>query len=295
MAKQEAAPVEASVFQQLLWSRWDHYDAEERAHHVRLNRIDFCGLTMAALFYVPIVCWISPEIDVPPPTLLISGLHLFATLLALYNLHLEMFVLPQCSKETPEAFHVGKGPVGRWIWMTHQTIGLVAVHSVMSLVAPFFSRDLTCGTYAAAVTVGGLATFVTIQFFLLVYSHPDNLKSFEVWAARGIQMKLVDTLRHTPPLFLALADVCFLKHRNSLISLMPSALTAVFMNLVYASGYIVVILITYRLTKQWPYGLLKDLGFSFSSWAKFALIQCGIISVFALSLWVLIHYSPAFW
>jgi len=226
------------------------------------------------------------------PSRLVFLAQLFNAVLAFFNLYLEFYVLPRGTKEDDDDFFVTYGPLGRWVYLTHQTIGALAVHSSVSAVAPLVSKRLAFGTYAASPLVGAAGIFVTVQYFNLVYSHPDFEKQCQVWAARGVRFGFIDCLRHSLPLVVAAFDILF-KQREALRIAMPSSVGLVRLHLLYVTFLLAVFHLNYAITRRWPYGLMKDFGVSVTKWSVFVVAQGCILSLsgFLLSLLA----SLSFW
>merc|ERR1712032_610632 len=104
-----------------------------------------------------------------------------------------------------------------------------------------------------------------------------------------------DILRHLPSGPLAVVDVLLIKSRGAFVLAMPSLGHVMVFNLIYAMTYVAIIRVNFRITGQWPYSFLGDLGFALFEWIRFAGVQCGILSVFASALWFLAKYFFAFW
>mmetsp|Transcript_20742 Transcript_20742/g.58341 ORF Transcript_20742/g.58341 Transcript_20742/m.58341 type:complete len:318 (-) Transcript_20742:38-991(-) len=274
---------------------WDDHDAEERAHHAYQARVDHCGvLALAALYGC--AAWASaPEAPLPEVPAGILAAQLVLTALALHNLYMELFVIVKVVKADESTFFVGKGPLGRWIWMTHQIIGIQAVHFAFSLLAPLLNRRLALGTYRLSVLLGGLGTFVTIQFFFLVYPTSAFTEECRVWAPRVPQYRLIQSYLHLPQLLLAVSDVCLLKQRSTLLLASPPALTIVLVYAVYCVTYIAVVHANHSLTGYWPYGLMDGLGKSAARWLQFMAAQGAILSSLALGLWAAARLAWAAW
>eukprot|EP00747_Dinoflagellata_sp_TGD_P113330 gnl/TRDRNA2_/TRDRNA2_171681_c0_seq2.p1 gnl/TRDRNA2_/TRDRNA2_171681_c0~~gnl/TRDRNA2_/TRDRNA2_171681_c0_seq2.p1 ORF type:complete len:104 (+),score=12.07 gnl/TRDRNA2_/TRDRNA2_171681_c0_seq2:96-407(+) len=100
---------------------------------------------------------------------------------------------------------------------------------------------------------------------------------------------------HIPPLFIAVADVCIGRHRSALRLLSPSVVNIVLSFIAYVAVFMPIMVATYMRTGFWPYGMLNDLGTRLDKWIPFIVVQFGILSFFAICLWVLVHFTPGFW
>lgn len=296
MAGEERPAISAPLLPQLFWSTYDSYSEEERERHRYLRRHDLCGIVCTAVVYCMVVYHVAPEdVKLPEPPIVVYYARCLFAALALYTLYLQIFVVTKTSKEMPEEFGVCGGPFGRFIWLTHQAIVLLAVHFVASTAGPLIGGRLAAGTHVASVILGGLGAFVTIQYCTLVRSHPDAVRTCRLWATRGVHMSVISDLLHVPQLLLALADVCFLKHRGSLLLLRPSLLNILGFFVCYCAVYVAALHANFALTSFWPYGLLKELGTSATRWAQFIVVQCSILSGFTFALLALPTITPAFW
>jgi hypothetical protein len=214
---------------------------------------------------------------------------------ALHCLYLETWICGALVKASGGGFNVAKGPLGRFIWLTHQGIGLVAIHSVASVLTPFFSVRLALGTYRLAVLVGGLASFITIQFFILVFFTPAFSDECKLWEALGVDCRFLEASRHAPPLMLAIADVCFLRHRDTLLRATPGVTMLVCAATGYCLFYTALTHANRCITGCWPYAFMDDFGDSALGWAKFVLIQSIIISGFVLMLDFVAWWTWTLW
>lgn len=274
------------------------FDAEELAQHRYTQRADCYGLLLITAGYVALLRALCPDEEKPHSTsagCTVTFLQIVSTAIAVYNLHLEINVIPRATKEHADSFLVSYGPFGRWIYLTHHTIALMAVHAVVSLTAPFVNENITLGTYVTAPIIGAMGTFVTIQYFHLVYPHPDHISECRVWANRGYNYKLVDAARHAPPLFLALTDMCVLKHRSTLLLVMPSAPSMFCFLMGYVLLALLLIQVNHSITGRWPYGMMKGFEKNLLKWIGFMLAQGTLLWIFSLSLSMLASRVFAFW
>lgn len=274
---------------------WDEHDEEERAHHRYLACMDHGGLFVISALYCLTAWMVSPEGHVPEAPSTVFVAQVAFTALALHNLYLELFVIVKVVKAERNTFHVSKGPVGRWIWMTHQTIGVQAVHFAFSLVAPLLSKRLALGTYRLSMLLGGIGVFVTIQFFILVYPTAAFDEECGIWGPRVPHYRLIQSYLHLPQLVLAVVDVCLLRQRSTLLSVSPSVSTILLVYLAYVATYVLVTHVNHWITGCWPYGVLTALGRNVWRWMQFAVVQGGVLAAFSLGLHALAHCSWAVW
>eukprot|EP00927_Polykrikos_kofoidii_P040149 TRINITY_DN3436_c0_g1_i1.p1 TRINITY_DN3436_c0_g1~~TRINITY_DN3436_c0_g1_i1.p1 ORF type:complete len:328 (-),score=36.05 TRINITY_DN3436_c0_g1_i1:17-943(-) len=296
----EIPPIDAPLWPQLLWRRYDKYDEEERAvgRHVTLTNalviIWFAVYVGAAAGCAQLNdsdAWIVPDV----PRLVRVG-QIVCVVLALYTLHVDFFCTNMPLKEEPELYAVVQGPMGKWIFLTRQVVGFQAVHFVITSIA--WSAEWTTilrGSYYLAPYLAGCGAFVTIQFFLLVDQHPDFKMSCRTWALRGMYSRKILRGLHVPQVILALADMLLLRSREALVTAMPSSVGLLVGFLMYVSFYFTLIHANHALTDNWPYGLMKDLGNSVAKWAQFFVIQTSILLVFAFSIWTVALLTPGIW
>mmetsp|Transcript_461 Transcript_461/g.1071 ORF Transcript_461/g.1071 Transcript_461/m.1071 type:complete len:297 (+) Transcript_461:65-955(+) len=294
---EELPPNANPILPQLFINAYDTYDDEERALHRILRMKDYAGLLFFATIY-GVIAFNSVEhraIDIPdtPPLVTVGGC--LALALAGYNWYLQTYVMTKAAKEVPDEYYVSTGPIGRFIWLTHQDITISFVHQLFSFFAPFFSRRLALATYAAALPVGGLGAFVTIQFFTLVRFHPDYIQVLRTWAKRGVHLNVIGDVVHLPQLTCSVLDLLLVKHRATFLELRPSFVGVVAVFAIYCLAYLVLLHGTYALTKSWPYSMLIALGKSPVRWAQFISVQVSILTLFTLSLLCLSMMLPATW
>ncbi|CAE7220315.1 unnamed protein product [Symbiodinium natans] len=268
---------------QLLRCPAGKYDPEEKRQHEHTRRLDHIGVALLFVLYVALLHALEVDLPVPEAPCLVSAAQLAVATLAVFNLYVEIYVLPRGTKEADDDFLVTYGPFGRWIYLTHQTIGALALHAATSAVAPFVGRRLVVGTYAASPVVGAFGVFVTVQYFNLVFSHPDHQRQCQVWAARGVRFGFIDCLRHSLPIIVAIFDIV-LKHQQTLHVAMPSAVGLIRLHLLYVTIFLGVIHLNHQITGRWPYGFMKDLGLSFTRWLVFLIVQGSILSMCGLAL-----------
>ena len=284
--------VRAGLLRQLLRCPTGKYDREEERQHRHTRRLDHIGVGFLLVLYIATLHMLERRAEVElveaPRPVLISQLSI--AILAMFNLYVEIYVLPRGTKEAEDDFRVTYGPFGRWVYLTHQTIGVLAIHAVISAVAPFVSRRLAFGTYAASPVVGASGVFVTVQYFNLVFSHPDHEKECQVWAARGVYFGFIDCLRHILPMVVAVSDIMF-KHRETLRVAMPSALALVRLHLLYVTFLLAVIHLNHYVTGRWPYGFMKDLGLSARRWLLLLTVQGCFLSICGVGLILLSNLS----
>ncbi|CAE7728830.1 unnamed protein product [Symbiodinium sp. CCMP2592] len=273
------------LLRQLLRCPAGKYDSEEEQQHRHTRRLDHIGVFLLLALYAVILNALAFGAELPvlkPPRLVVAA-QLAVGLLAVFNLYVEIYSLPRGTKEAEDDFLVTYGPFGRWVYLTHQTIGALAVHALASAVLPFVSRRLAYGNYRLSPVIGACGVFVTIQYFNLVKRHPDHEKTCQLWAARGVRFGLLDALRHVLPIVVSVLDILF-KSRDALLEAMPSALGLVRLHLLYVVVFLIGIHVNHRLTGRWPYGFMKDLGLSPSRWLMFLMVQGSILSACGLAL-----------
>ncbi|CAK9061358.1 unnamed protein product [Durusdinium trenchii] len=258
------------------------FDVEEQLQHRHTKRLDAVGLCVIFFLYVSIL-WAagdaSSKITGPIEA---SAIQLLASVVSIYNLYLELLVLPRGTKTAEDDFNVTYGPFGRWVYLTHQTIGILAIHSVVSFVSPFVNERLAYGTYEATPVVGAAGVFVTVQYFNLVFPNIDHKRTCQIWAERGVRFGFIDSTRHILPFVVVVLDL-LAKQRNMLLATMPSVLVIMLTNFVYVLAFLSVLHINHAITGSWPYGFMKDLR-SLEKWLVFTAVQAGVLSLCSLIL-----------
>ncbi|CAE7215533.1 unnamed protein product [Symbiodinium pilosum] len=275
----------AGLLRQLLRCPTGKYDHEEERQHWHTRHLDHIGVCFLSVIYMVMLYALGHGTDpsVPAPPALVFSAQVVVAILALFNLYVELYALPRATKEADDDFLVTYGPLGRWVYLTHQTIGALAVHAIISVMAPSVSGRLACGSYAASPLVGASGVFVTIQYFNLVFSHPDHEKQCQVWAARGVRFGFIDCMRHILPMIVAVFDI-MLKHGDTLRATMPSTFGLVCLHFIYVTVFVVAIHFNHCRTGRWPYSFMKDLGVSATRWLTFLAAQGCILSVCGVAL-----------
>ncbi|CAE7867585.1 unnamed protein product [Symbiodinium microadriaticum] len=258
------------LLRQLLRCPAGKYDSEEEQQHRHTRHLDHIGVCLLLALYAATLHSLSSGAELPvlePPRLVVAA-QLAVGLLAVFNLYVEIYSLPRGTKEAEDDFLVTYGPFGRWVYLTHQTIGALAVHALASAVLPSLSRRLAYGNYRLSPVIGACGVFVTIQYFNLVKRHPEHEKVCQLWAARGVRFGVLDALRHVLPMGVSVLDILF-KHRDTLLEAMPSPSGLVRLHLLYVIVFLVGIHLNHHLTGRWPYGFMKHVpGCRFQSWPE---------------------------
>ena len=154
--------LETRCFKQRCCASWvthlpGKFDDDKRKQHGHTKRVDVYGMCVMFSFYVWISWRCGTEVpqEIPQvPQVPCVICQAFGTIIALYNLYVEFYILPRGTKDAEDDFYVTYGPFGRWVYLTHQTIGILAIHSIVSVFSPYWSRRLASGTYAATPIVG---------------------------------------------------------------------------------------------------------------------------------------------
>jgi hypothetical protein len=263
------------------------YSAKEQALGTFFIATDCIGIPLFACFYVKAAFWLassmSPDItdtvDFSPPGYIsvITGAYAFVTVLVLYQ---HCAVVPFPTEDTVDAWMVMQR-IGRWVFLTRQTLCLQAIHATASTIAFSFSLPgLARATHAVAVLVAGMGIFVTSQYFALVHTHPDYVKVQKVWAQRGVPFAELMIWVHTPCGVFGVLDVVLMKKRDVLLQMTPLFLTLCLCYGVYVLAYLLLVHLNYAMTKHWPYAFMNALGTSTLRWARFAVGQLAVLLVF---------------
>eukprot|EP00927_Polykrikos_kofoidii_P042204 TRINITY_DN36058_c0_g1_i1.p1 TRINITY_DN36058_c0_g1~~TRINITY_DN36058_c0_g1_i1.p1 ORF type:complete len:320 (+),score=25.57 TRINITY_DN36058_c0_g1_i1:107-961(+) len=184
---------------------------------------------------------------------------------------------------------------GRWIFLTRHGLTLQAIHMVLSSIAAWFAIPrLLQLTDGMTFWIGSLGCFVTVQFFALVWNHPDFKERCARLAAQNppVNLKRKAASLHAPGLFIAVLDAWVGKSHENL-SHGCSILASLGMVGFYAVLYTCLIVLNFKMTGAWPYGVLKALT-SAPRWVAFILGQMAILTVFCLGV-AGIARLPAVW
>jgi hypothetical protein len=144
------------------------------------------------------------------------------------------------------------------------------------------------------VLLGGLGLFVTSQYFVLVANHPDFLMTCNKWRDRGLPFRALMHFTHIPCGVLSLLDLAVIKNRQLLLSQTPPFHSVLCYYFVYVILYVLLLHINHALTREWPYGLMKDLKTPLL-WGQFVVVQYSVLAVFLSIAWLTAFYSPIFW
>ena len=283
-----------TLLRQLVTHLPGKFDNDEKQQHRHTKILDAIGMCLMFGLYV----WVSwscgkkiiLQENVPCT---VFTCQTFAAIMSLYNLYVEFYVLPRGTKDAEDDFRVTYGPFGRWVYLTHQTIGILAIHSVVSVLSLCGSGRLAGGTYAATPIIGAAGIFVTIQYFNLVYPHLEHKRICRLWADRGVRFGVIDGIRHALPMMVVVLDV-LAKHRATLLLTMPSAYGIIHINALYVLVFVCLTHANYAITGCWQYSFMKTLGQSPRKWAAFICVQGSILSGCGLFLSLLARWIT-FW
>merc|ERR1712023_178012 len=98
--------------------------------------------------------------------------------------------------------------------------------------------------------------FVTVQYFVLVASHPDFKKQSKLWESRGVPFSALMGWCHTPCGILAFVDLLLVKDHNLLREHTPEFMQLVCFMACYVLFYLSLIHLNHLITSQWPYAIL---------------------------------------
>ncbi len=215
-----------------------------------------------------------------PPPVWVDALSWFFAGLASFVLYQHIFVAP-FPTEDDEMFKVTQ-KIGRWVFLTRQTLALQAIHGIVSLLSSQTFPALVKGTHATAVLLGGLGLFVTSQYFVLVANHPDFLLSCKKWRDRGLPFRALMHFTHIPCGVLSLLDLAVIKNRQLLLSQTPPFHSVLCYYFVYVILYVLLLHINHALTTEWPYGLfLCEIYMLFNNFISlYVSLLCSVRIVF---------------
>jgi len=288
--------LQTTLLRQLVTHLPGKFDDDERKQHGHTKRVDVYGMCVMFSFYVWISWRCGTEVpqEIPQvPQVPCVICQAFGTIIALYNFYVEFYILPRGTKDAEDDFYVTYGPFGRWVYLTHQTIGILAIHSIVSVFSPYWSRRLASGTYAATPIVGANGIFVTVQYFNLVYPQSEHKQICRLWAQRGIRFGFIDSMRHALPMLVVVLDV-LAKQRATVPFAMPSAYGIIRVNVLYAFLFVCLTHLNYSITGYWQYSFMKTLGQNPKKWAAFIAVQGSILSACGLSV-SLLSRLVSFW
>jgi len=274
-----------------LQNTYTGYNEKERAHASFLRKADLIGVPACGMVYLVVASHVEAPGGPAPQSAPLWVEVCRALFVGLANLVLYQHccVAPYPLEETPEMFKVTT-KVGRWIFLTRQTLCLQALHSVFSIIP-----SLQAGSHAMSVLIGGLGIFVTCQYFALVAPHPDFKASSATWGSRGVPYKELMHFLHVPCGVLACLDIMVLKQRSLLLAQTAPFTQLMGVYLVYVVLYVALLHGNHSLMGEWPYGMMKDLGASYPKWAKFVVIQFAVLVLFVTIALAASRYAPVFW
>jgi hypothetical protein len=274
---------------------YDKYTPRERALGRWLLIVDGIGVPIFTAAYVSIAIGLAADTDASDSVapLWVDALSWFSAALASFVLYQHLWVAPLPIEDDVEMFGVMQ-KIGRWIYLTRQTLCLQAIHGVISLRHRAVSPALFRGTHATAVAIGGMGIFVTSQYFILVANHPDYLLRSKTWHDKGLPFKALMHFIHIPCGFLALLDLAVIKNRQLLLSQTPPFTTITLIYLAYVIFYLLLVHVNHVCTNQWPYGFMKELNTPLL-WCRFVVVQYCILVVFLSIALLTAFYSPVFW
>eukprot|EP00930_Biecheleria_cincta_P004218 TRINITY_DN105116_c0_g1_i1.p1 TRINITY_DN105116_c0_g1~~TRINITY_DN105116_c0_g1_i1.p1 ORF type:complete len:266 (+),score=29.35 TRINITY_DN105116_c0_g1_i1:70-867(+) len=226
-------------------------------------------------------------INVPLPVLL---LQLAMAFVACFVFFMHTQTLPP--KQEDAVFNASKY-LGRWLFLTRHCLAFQASHMLLSVLASLCqSTHLARLTDGLTLVMGMLGCFVTVQYFMLVHSHPSFQEKSQTCAKWNPPYKFKEVMifTHSFALPLALLDVCVAKDRVRLAqdcSVIATALLALF----YVVFYVMFITINRWATGEWPYAFMDDLQ-TLRKWAVFIAAQTGILYAFGLVLFGLMQLPP---
>lgn len=269
-----------------------HFNDEEWAHGSYLRRMDALGTPVMAVWYLILASLIEQPIGdrsfvVPFAVQLVqAAMALVAG--SVFVLHTQ--TLPP--KQDDAVFDATKY-IGRWLFLTRHCLALQALHLLLSLVASIGElQGLARLTDGMTLFMSMLGCFVTVQYFVLVHSHPTFQEKCADCAAWDPPYKFreIMIITHVFALPLALLDACVAKDREALAQDCSMLATAL-LSLAYVVFYVVLITLNQRATGHWPYAFMEDLQ-TLRKWAVFIVGQAGILNVFGIVLFCLLQLPP---
>jgi len=279
----------------------DNYTDQELKNWHRLITLLVLGLPVFAAWYFlvasaakalsaqPTACQDVEYAEAPLFALVTQGV---LAVVGVVTFGLTQWQLPP--NEGQDIYHAQKF-IGGWTFLTWHCLMLQSVHLLVTFIASVgHFAVLACMTNSAALLIGALGFFVTIQYFSLVHDNPE----FVGICNEKLQQDPPEDLRkknfwlHLFSLPLAVVDITVSRSHEALhkeSSLRVSLGFAAF----YSLYYLVLIVCNFRCTGYWPYDFLKELK-TLAAWVKFYLMQAFIICVFCLIVWVLTRL-PSTW
>ena len=310
------------------------YTAKERACKAKMHFQDFIAIPLFAAFYLVLAKYAMRSGDAaacvaraavaPESIVYLAGACAIAGLVVMYQ---QVAVIPFPLEISSNWAAVQ--PVGRWIFLTRQTLMLQAVHLCYTFAGHlgYLDDELACAVAASSVFFSGLGIFVMIQFFALVVPNAHFLSDIVQWKERGVPaFEHLVIFAHVPCGILALVDVALLQDRALLLAMTPTkqvracatyqavppsarltlfspfalprtlslqhlALTCV----CYAVCYVIFMHLNFYATKCWPYGFMNGFGTANAKWFIFTISQTSIMVSFVAIAFATMTYAPQVW
>lgn len=277
----------------------DNYDADELAFGRKLKIFTCLGLPIFVAWYF-VLCFLmelfstmfnhgsrsTDEVEVP---LAVVFLRVLLVILAVGALLWHFTMLPPSKDD--DSYHARRY-IGGYVFLTLQCVTLQAVHQCVTLVACLSGTgDLKRLTSEVSLWLGGVACFVTIQYYTLVHNNPEFSK---ICAAKmALQppwnLRRSSGILHVPALCIAVLDI--LCRQRVEFRACCSLVATIVMTACYVCFYLVIIFVNYRATGYWPYPFLKAFD-SVKKWAGFVIVQSVLMFVFSLTLFLLTLLPP---
>jgi len=274
--------------------KYDKYNEAEKKRHARIAFADYIGVPVWVALYI----WAATRVvsfegfdatELTGTEISASrfdeSVVIFAALtsavIAVFMLYQHARVLPYPLAKSVEMFEVMR-PIGRWIFLTRQTLATQAVHATLTWMSLRFPSMywLRVPSYCMSVLVAGLGIFVTIQYFVLVAPDAHFKEDNRMWASRGVPHRAIAHMVHIPAAFLAFADILVVKNRAALLLLTPTLLELFGFYFAYVCFYLSIVHVVHKISGHWPYGFMIKLGSSVKRWVLFSAKQFVILSLF---------------
>eukprot|EP00040_Diaphanoeca_grandis_P044361 m.270739 g.270739 ORF g.270739 m.270739 type:complete len:285 (+) comp91318_c0_seq1:179-1033(+) len=268
---------------------WNGY-TEESLHRIIANqRKDPAGLAfIAGLFFCMV--WLAGGFEASKQHVshnAVMGNPLGAALLAgvaVWPLLFSMFETPLTEKKQDADTWAVQTHLGRWIYLTRWLLTLQFWFSVASMIAETYGGQTRIAMYSFATPMTAFAVFVTIQYYSLVRYNPKFLEKVALWKSRGEDLVFIGDVEHAPAAIISLVDLFIVKDRKLLQDTRPEFGVLVFICLVFALAYTVVLVVNHQYTGQWPYPFMASIT-SVGTFMMFVFTQCSILIFFVTIVW----------
>lgn len=147
------------------------------------------------------------------------------------------------------------------------------------------------------------------------------------WLAKGVPSSTINHCLHTPAIFLGLVDTLVIKRRGLLVAQTPSLVSTCIYFMLYVASYMALVSFShvllpgqgtggreacaltaasrlgstrqvhwnYRITRAWPYGIMKSYGMSPFLWGKAMVVQSTVLCTLGTAVRAAVVHSQPCW